>query len=333
MFKLNNKLITYYSSLLTPFGFRLSTTNLTFSAQINGFDMCMNILNVQAPYNFNLVTNATSSTPITELERTNFIKSFPSLINFTFSNSKITLSFKKMNPEQGKIELQAILNDFLCLLASHNYFACCENCKRTLPTCDFVFQSSSHMQLCNECANTFASSMVVKKSQRDMQRENIPLGILGSFIGTLIGMLVIFLIARLGYVSIIGGFAMGFCSIYGYYLLSKKISPVGIITSIVLMIVGVFFINKINFVYEFSKALKPYGYTFKSCWSDFNYLLNIGKGNSDYIVELVKVYIFTGLGAVFSIIAVAGNYKSKHDMFLVGGPYTNINFFNSQNKQ
>ncbi|WP_052430676.1 hypothetical protein [Robinsoniella peoriensis] len=68
------------------------------------------------------------------------------------------------------------------------------------------------------------------------KKENIIAGIVGAFLGTLIGLLCIVVVDQLGYMASISGVVMGVCAIKGYQMLAGKMSLKGIVISSVFMI-------------------------------------------------------------------------------------------------
>ena len=58
----------------------------------------------------------------------------------------------------------------------------------------------------------------------EAREENFLLGIVGAVIGVIIGGAVALLVARLGYVSVLAGAALGYCTIKGYEILGKKLT-------------------------------------------------------------------------------------------------------------
>ena len=59
-------------------------------------------------------------------------------------------------------------------------------------------------------------------------KEKVVGGILGAFLGTLIGAICIVLVNQFGYIASISGVVMGVCALKGYQILGKKMSLKGI---------------------------------------------------------------------------------------------------------
>ena len=142
------------------------------------------------------------------------------------------------------------------------------------------------------------------------ETENIPLGILGAVLGSLVGMLAIVLFDRLGYVASISGVIMAACTLLLYEKFAKKMSKTGIIVSIVIMIVMTLLAENVAFSIQAIEELNELGYSADFSDIFFNFYTYLYEGVFDmgtYIGGLVMVYAFTALGAAGTII---GKYKT-----------------------
>ena len=59
------------------------------------------------------------------------------------------------------------------------------------------------------------------------KRENVPAGIVGAFLGSLIGVACAVLIGQLGYVASVSGLVMAVCALKGYELLGGSLTKKG----------------------------------------------------------------------------------------------------------
>ena len=62
-------------------------------------------------------------------------------------------------------------------------------------------------------------------------KEKVAGGILGAFLGTLIGAICIVLVNQFGYIASISGVVMGVCALKGYQILGKKMYKADIVSS------------------------------------------------------------------------------------------------------
>lgn len=130
-------------------------------------------------------------------------------------------------------------------------------------------------------------------------KENVFLGFIGAFVGSLIGAVCIVLLGQFGYIASICGVVMGICALKGYTLLGKRMSVKGLVISVVLMIIMVYLSNMVSYglavaeVYEVDKITGI---------SAVHMLLGEGAIESGYYFkDLLMLYIFTALGAVPTI--------------------------------
>lgn len=130
----------------------------------------------------------------------------------------------------------------------------------------------------------------------EQQRERVGLGILGAFVGTLIGAACIVLLGQFGYIASLSGVIMGICALKGYQILAKEISVKGIIVCAVLMIIMVYLSNWFSYALAVAEV-----YEADILTSFCAVPTLIGEGAIEkgmYFKDLIMLYIFTALGAV-----------------------------------
>lgn len=135
--------------------------------------------------------------------------------------------------------------------------------------------------------------------QVEEKRENIIAGIVGAFLGTLIGLVCIVVVDQLGYMASISGVVMGVCAIKGYQLLAGKMSLKGCVLSTVFMICVVYVSQQLSWAIDAAEILNI------DVFSAFRLIPEmIRQGAIDggvYIKDLLMLYAFTALGAVPTI--------------------------------
>lgn len=130
-------------------------------------------------------------------------------------------------------------------------------------------------------------------------KENVFLGIIGAFVGSLIGAICIVLLGQFGYIASICGVVMGICALKGYALLGKRMSVKGLIISIILMIIMVYLSNMVSYGLAVAEVFEVDKITGISA---VHMLLGEGAIDSGYYFkDLIMLYLFTALGAVPTI--------------------------------
>lgn len=126
-------------------------------------------------------------------------------------------------------------------------------------------------------------------------------GLVGSFLGSLIGVACIVGIGQLGYIASISGVVMAVCAIKGYTLLGGTMSRKGAVISCILTVIMTYFGNHLDFAVTVSRAAEVDVFT---AFQAIGELLDSGYLNAAaYWGNLVMLYLFTLLGAVPTLLS------------------------------
>ena len=131
-------------------------------------------------------------------------------------------------------------------------------------------------------------------------KENVPAGILGAFLGGIIGSLLIVLIGLLGFVASIGGVAVAVTTLTGYEKFAKKLSVRGIVISVIVMIIIITFITRLEWTIDICMEMSEYGGDISplAVFLNMHAILKEFDCVADYVKEIVVLFIFTAIGAV-----------------------------------
>lgn len=154
------------------------------------------------------------------------------------------------------------------------------------------------------------SRLAVQHEQNEfLKSENFAAGLVGAFLGSLVGLLSIVIIGQLGYVAAISGFIMAICTLKGYEKLAGKLSKKGVIAGVIIMILMVYIGNRLDWAVEVAKAFDVDIFTaFKS----IDYLMEYGAIEpARFYGNMVLIYLFVFVGA-FSTIknGLSGNSRA-----------------------
>lgn len=128
------------------------------------------------------------------------------------------------------------------------------------------------------------------------RRENVLTGLVGAFLGSLIGVACIVGIGQMGYVASLSGVVMAVCAIKGYSLLGGAISRKGAVISCILTVAMTYFGNRLDFAVSVARLAEVDVFT---AFQAMGELLEAGYINSAaYWGNLIMLYLFTLLGAV-----------------------------------
>ncbi|MCI1219771.1 MAG: hypothetical protein LKF99_04465 [Bifidobacterium sp.] len=146
--------------------------------------------------------------------------------------------------------------------------------------------------------------------------ENIVGGIIGALFGSIIGAAMIVLIGQLGYVAVISGLVMGFCTVKGYELLSHRLDLKGIVISAAIMLVMVYVANRVDWSLTIMREVPGAG--FFDAFKAVPDLLSHGNiSMSSYATNLGLEYLFTIVGAVPTVISLLKNKELSTQYYVM----------------
>lgn len=130
-------------------------------------------------------------------------------------------------------------------------------------------------------------------------RENVLAGIVGAFLGTLIGVACAVLIGQLGYVASVSGLVMAVCALKGYELLGGVLSKKGALISSLLILAMTYLAHQLTWAFALAGPLDEGIF---EAMRDIPRLLARGRiDRAAYWGNLAMLYLFTLLGAVPTI--------------------------------
>lgn len=137
------------------------------------------------------------------------------------------------------------------------------------------------------------------------QKSNFIAGLVGAFLGSLIGCVLWVIIYRLGYIAGIAGAITAICAMKGYELLGKKLDVKGVISCVVIMILMIFFANKLAWSWEiYDVFTTEYGYeiTFFDAFLSADEIIKASELTSSYYKDLIIGYGLTALASFGNIV-------------------------------
>ncbi len=173
---------------------------------------------------------------------------------------------------------------------------CCYHCATTSEPTGAYTVNGVGLHLCDGCAVNFASSLEQHNATHKAKRENVPFGIVGGLVGSLIGVAAIVLIGQLGYVAAISGFLLSICTLKGYEKMAGKISKIGILISLGIMIAMTFFGNRLDWAVFIMRE------TGRGLFDSFAIAPQLAV-ESSYTTNLMMIGLFALIGSVGSIIS------------------------------
>ncbi len=155
---------------------------------------------------------------------------------------------------------------------------------------------------CPECGAPVGPTAQNQNPAEIEKTENIPLGILGALGGALLGALSIILLGQLNMIAAISGFILAFCTLKGYEKLGGKLSVVGIIVSILLMLVTPYLADRISWALIIVKELPDFSFT--EAFASVPEIIQLSELEGAYFKDILMLYGFCVLGAFSTVASV-----------------------------
>lgn len=128
------------------------------------------------------------------------------------------------------------------------------------------------------------------------RKENMIAGLVGAFLGTLLGTACVVIIGQLGYVAVFGGMVMAVCALKGYELLGGRLSRKGAVISFILTMVMTYFAHQLGCAITIASAADVNVF---DAFRSIGMLLEGGYLDAGaYRTNLGMLYFFTLIGAV-----------------------------------
>ena len=177
-------------------------------------------------------------------------------------------------------------------LQNFHYSSGCESCGTTENIGCYEINGTA-FHLCDSCLSQVHTSLQQNQQEVSSKKSGLVSGLVGAFLGSLIGCVLWVLIYRLGYIAGIAGAVTGICAMKGYEKLGGTLDKKGVIGSIIIMVLMIFFANRIAWAWEAYDALQMYGYTFADCFRGLGEILSLSELTGQYYGDLTIGYVLT----------------------------------------
>lgn len=227
----------------------------------------------------------------------------PKVKNAQFDKNCFTITMKTSRKSNDNIQSIINLIDEIISFCKMNMLeSCCELCCETNRT-SIVSVNGEPTVLCDNCFEQ------VKNDASEIKKENKAgnpfAGAVGAFLGSLIGVVLWVIIYQLGYIAAIAGFVLVIFSIKGYELFSKKMNILGVIISVSISAIMLYFAQNVCLAIEIQKAFgETYGLGFFDSFKLISEFLKEPEVKSGFFSDLGIGYFLMAVGSIGTIINV-----------------------------
>lgn len=317
-----SKLMQNYEQLAVGAGLRFDASRKVIYGQKNGFSIMAYAANASYPYILTVALSAKSPMgALTKADTKSFVKGEKPVSALTQQGNEIKMVIKGVSNQNKLCEnFVNSVNALISFLRSKGFEPCCQFCGQQIETQDYEVRGS-YMHLCPDCAGKLRSDMTMATQQKQQKRENIIGGIVGALLGSMIGILCIIFFAQLERVAAVSGVIMAVCAIKGYELLGGRLSKIGVVISVAMMVVmtyvGNYLMVAISIAGELDMGLFDAMQVFPELWAMD--MIDTGV----YYSNLFMLYAFTLLGAIPTVRANLKEREQESTFGQIGTTNTN----------
>lgn len=229
-----------------------------------------------------------------------FVKSNKLIVNYSIRRSRVEFILKPRFGSFKQIDqLEQVTGEVVSLLRTGGYQSCCQNCGQTADT-DACIMAGVPSLLCDSCYQQLGHNQEQIQQESAGKPENVLAGVVGALLGCLLGVGCIVLLGQLGYVAALSGIVLAVCTLKGYELLGGRLSTKGIVIACVLMLAMTYVGYRLDWAITVAKYFEA---SLTDSYRAIPYLIDeeILDGGV-YTGELIKLYAFTLIGAIPTII-------------------------------
>ncbi len=263
---------------------------------------------------WSIVVSATDGSLHNETQMNDLCKKSDAITRCTVQGTRFTFIIKSgLTGKALRENYERALEFVMEFLKLNNFKNCCEYRMTVGPTGVYYLAGTVRI-LSAESYQELSREVSLKNQETKMIHENIPLGIAGAVGGALIGAVIIILFARLGFVSIWSGVAMGYLTMKAYEKFGGKLSVAGMIISAVVMLLATLFANRMDWAIEIARAFNENIFT---AFGEVMEVVNYSGLQSEYMRSLLLMVVFTLVGAIIAVISQVRNNKNSQSSFVI----------------
>ena len=290
-----------YMTIAGALGFQYDGANDVIYGKRGEYDILIYAADKRYPNMLTIHTAARRHIALTNEEKKEFIKSLKQVTGIKQDGNQITVTQKNIgNWTKLQESLAESVNNLLAFLHAKSFQPCCSVCGQSVEVEPYQV-ASGYMHLCPDCGVNMQGNLMTAAQQMQNKKDNVVAGTVGALLGSLLGVLCIIVLSRLGYVAAISGVIMAVGVLKGYELLGGKLTKKGLVIGVVIMLIMTYVGDRLDWAIMLYGEIGDY-YNLFECYRLVPVMLEediIEMGS--YIGNLVLIYVFLLLGAVPSI--------------------------------
>ncbi len=170
--------------------------------------------------------------------------------------------------------------------------------------------------LCPNCSNEIVGRFEQNVREKMMNKSKFVPGLIGAFVGSLIGVALWILIYKMGYIAGIAGAVAIICAMKGWEMLGGALDVKGIICSFVLSLVMIYFGHQIAVTWELVDAFKEIDIKtdFFEVYKNMGEILEWADATGEYWSDLIIGYLLTIVVGISFVVNAFKEAKGSYSM-------------------
>lgn len=311
-----------YAAMASAAGLRYDDSNKVIYGNKCGYDLLIYAEDKSYPYLMTIHTSARRDGRIVSSEES---KEFAKAAKYNggIKQEGNNITCKTGQALRGKQEflcgvMTQLINNFITFLQEKGFQPCCSMCGQSVDVSAYK-ASSAYMHLCTPCSEQMRGNLAAEAQKEKGKKENVAGGIVGALLGSLVGVVAIILLSRMGYVAALSGVAMAVGVLKGYELLGGKLSNKGVVIGVIIMLIMTYVGDRLDWAIVISQEVSDPTVSIFDCYRIVPFLVSedyIEFG--PYIANLVLLYVFLLLGAVPTVRSRVVEKEESTQMVRIG---------------
>lgn len=213
----------------------------------------------------------------------------------SYENNRLCISILfGLSWKQAAKNINKVLGELTQYLSDNRYENCCGICDAT-GTASYVINDSCDF-LCGSCYGKVVNALEHNRMESETKQSNLPMGLVGAVLGSLLGVVIWIIIGKLGFIAGIAGLAIMSFGFKGYAFFDKNPTKASIIMVVALSAVMIIFAEWNALAIEIYSAFGPdYGLNYFDCFQAVPDFLSEPEIRNSVLYDIVIGYLLTAL--------------------------------------
>ena len=183
-------------------------------------------------------------------------KDYKNIISAAYNNNEVNIRYEAKTGRKSNLDnILSIINILIEAARINSLITCCPRCGEYTNISPFLI-NTVFAPCCDNCKLDTKNSIAEHQEAIKSERGNILTGIVGAFLGSLIGVALWVIVGLLGYIAAISGFVLAICTIKGYQLFGGKLNKKGMAITLLITIVMVYVSQYVSLGFDIYNELK-----------------------------------------------------------------------------